>query len=164
MRNRAEGPVETQTSNNTKGIPMRQKNRVPAVAVGIFAAFALGAARAEEQQPQTQVAPTNAVGEAQAMRAVRDKATGKLRAPTADELEAMHASERAARKARGLPETAEPTPLRVQLHASGMRSAVLGPDFLVTLRGERRADGSVRRFHPDGDHEHSLDRNSRPTE
>jgi hypothetical protein len=76
----------------------------------------------------------------------------------------MHANERAARKARGLPETAEPAPLRLQLHANGMRSAVLGADYLVTLKGERRADGSVRRFHPLVDHEHSVDRDNRPTE
>ena len=147
---------------------MRQRDQVPAFAIGVFAALTLGAAHAEQQQPQTQVAPTSAattaVGEAQAMRAVRDKVTGKLRAPTADELEAMHANERAARKARGLPETAEPAPLRLQLHANGMRSAVLGADYLVTLKGERRADGSVRRFHPHGDHEHSVDRDNRPTE
>jgi hypothetical protein len=147
---------------------MRQRNQVPAFAVGVLAALALGAAQAEPQQPQAQAAPTGVasapVTEAQSMRAVRDKATGKLRAPTADELETMHSDERAERKARGLPETAEPAPLRVQLHANGMRSAVLGPDFLVTLKGERRADGSVRRFHPDGNHEHSVDLDKRPTE
>ena len=148
---------------------MRQRDQVPAFAIGVFAALTLGAAHAEQQQPQTQVAPTSAAttaaGEAQAMRAVRDKVTGKLRAPTADEIESMESQERAARKARGLPEVADPKALKITRHANGMRSAKLGPEFLMTLRGERRSDGSVRRFHPDGvEHHHPATSDVRPTE
>lgn len=148
---------------------MRQGNLIPAWAVGICATLALGAAQAEQQQSQTQVAPTGAatttVAEAQSMRAVRDKATGKLRAPTADEIEAMESQERADRKARGVPETADPKSLTVTKHPNGMRSAKLGPEFLMTLRGERRSDGSVRRFHPDGvEHHHPAASDMRPTE
>jgi hypothetical protein len=148
---------------------MRQRNQVPALAVGIFTALALGAAQAEPQQPPAQAAPTGAastpVAEAQSVRAVRDKATGKLRAPTADEIEAMESQERTDRKARGLPETADPKSLTITRHANGMRSARLGPEFLMSLRGERRSDGSVRRFHLDGvEHDHHPVRDVRPTE
>jgi hypothetical protein len=142
---------------------------VPAWAVGIMTVLALGAAHAEQQHPQTQAAPTGAVSspviEGQSMRVVRDKATGKLRAPTADELDAMESQERADRKARGLSEAGDPNSLKITRHANGMRSAKLGPEFLMTLRGERKADGSVRRFHPDGvEHQQPSANDSRPTE
>lgn len=142
---------------------MRQGDKAPAWMLGIAAAFTLTTAHAQSpQQAQgTTTTATSAASESQALRAVRDKTTGKLRAPTADEREAMEASERATRQARG---QAEPAPLRVQWHANGMRSAVLGADYLITLKGERRADGSVRRFHPQGDHEHSVAQDNRPTE
>lgn len=147
---------------------MKQRNHAPALAVGIVAALALGAAQAEQQPPQTRVAPTSAAtttaGDAQGMRAVRDKQTGKLRAPTADEIESMESQERAARKARGLPEVADPKSLKITQHPNGMRSAKLGPEFLMTLRGERQSDGSVRRFHPDGSEHHPVARDVRPTE
>ncbi|MBK6471358.1 MAG: hypothetical protein IPF94_11695 [Betaproteobacteria bacterium] len=105
-------------------------------------------------------------GEAQALRAVRDKATGRLRAPDADEAAAMDAAERASRKARGLPEVAGLQPVVVVRHASGMMSAKLGSDQLMTLRGERQADGSVRRVHADGtSHDRApAARDNRPTE
>lgn len=144
-------------------IPMRQRDKTPAWMLGIAAAFTLTAAHAQPPQEAqgTETPAASPAGESQALRAVRDKTTGKLRAPTADEREAMEATERAARQARGV---TEPAPLRIQWHANGMRSAVLGADYLITLKGERRADGSVRRFHPQGDHEHSVAQDSRPTE
>lgn len=116
--------------------------------------------------PCAQAAPTATVAEAQSLRVVRDKTTGKLRAPNAEEMKAMDAAERAARKARGLPVVAEPQPAVVTRHANGMLSATLGPDYLETLKGERQADGSVRRFHPDGTRHdgHPVAHDNRPTE
>lgn len=144
-------------------IPMRQGDKAPAWMLGIAAAFTLTTAHAQSPQEAQGTATTAAspAVETQALRAVRDKTTGKLRAPTADEREAMEAAERAARQARG---QSEPAPLRIQWHANGMRSAVLGADYLMTLKGERSADGSVRRFHPQGEHGHSVAPDNRPTE
>jgi len=142
---------------------MRQGDKAPAWMLGIAAAFTLTTAHAQSPQEVqgTETTTASSAGGPQALRAVRDKTTGKLRAPTADEREAMEATERAARQAGGL---SEPAPLRIQWHANGMRSAVLGADYLITLKGERSADGSVRRFHPQGDHEHPVAQDNRPTE
>lgn len=145
---------------------MRQRNCIPACAAAAAAAIVFAAAPAQSQTP----APATPAAEARpaeaathSLRAVRDKATGRLRAPTADELEAMQARERGQRQARGQSGAVQTEPLRTQLHANGMRSAVLGPDYLITLKGERRADGSVHRFHPDEQHAHPV-RDNRPTE
>jgi hypothetical protein len=81
---------------------------------------------------------------ADAMRVVRDKATGKLRAPNANELEQMLAAEKAERKARGAPEpSADPKPMQVRTYPSGMKAAVLGPEFLVAVEARRDADGNL---------------------
>jgi hypothetical protein len=92
---------------------------------------------------------TAAAPSANALRVVRDKATGKLRAPNADELKAMEQAERDARKAKGLPEAAAPAPVQVTRRADGTLAARLGPEYLMTLKAERRADGSLRQFHDD---------------
>lgn len=133
---------------------------------GMAGACVLTTAQAHQTSSAQAPDAAPAGAEAQALRAVRDKATGKLRAPTADELRAMEAQERAARRARGLPEVEAPTPLVVRQHASGMRSVKLGPEHMMTLRGERQPDGSIRRFHPDGTtHDHApVARDNRPTE
>jgi hypothetical protein len=108
-------------------------------------------------------APT--LSEANALRVVRDKATGKLRAPTADEAKSMDDAERAVRKARGLPEVAAVAPVAVTRRADGTLAARLGPEYLMTLKAERRADGSVRRFHDDGaDHPVAAPHQTLPTE
>lgn len=135
-----------------------------AIAASI-AALGLAASAAQATEP-TQTGAEPAGTDAQALRVVRDKQTGKLRAPTADELKTMQAAERAERRARGLPESPESQPLVVTRHADGMLSVKLGPEHMMTLKGERQPDGSVRRFHPDGTtHEHApAVHNDRPTE
>ena len=110
-----------------------------------LAATAVQATEPTRTEAVPEAAPTTAEG--QALRAVRDKKTGKLRAPTADELKALQALERAERRARGEPES---KPLVIKRHPSGMLSAELGPEYMMNLRGERQPDGSVRRFHSDG--------------
>lgn len=132
-------------------------------AIGLAASTgAATAADAAAANPKEQ--PAAAV-HAQSLRAVRDKETGKLRAPTEDELKALLEDERTQRRARGQREpSVEPTPLVVRQHASGMRSAVLGPDFLENLKGTRRADGSVETSHADPAMEHPTNRPQRPTE
>jgi hypothetical protein len=84
----------------------------------------------------------------QGKRAVRDKESGKLRAPTEEELAEMLQAERAARQARGESEPTGPgAPLLVRQHGGGMVSAVLGTDHLVTLKAQRRTDGKLEVTH-----------------
>jgi hypothetical protein len=88
--------------------------------------------------------PTTAAADAQARKAVRDPVTGKLRAPTDEELEA----ERAQRKARGQTDVQEAAaPVEVRQHADGMLSAVLGPEHFSTLKAQRRPDGTLAIHH-----------------
>jgi hypothetical protein len=82
-----------------------------------------------------------------ARRVVRDPVTGHLRAPTDQEIAADNA--RAGNTGPG-------APLRVRVHPNGMTSAVLGPDYLVTLKAERRADGSVVVKHANPRDEHAA--------
>ena len=119
-----------------------------AISLGLAAAAAPLAASAGPAGTGTEApGAVSASGEPNALRVVRDKATGKLRAPNADELKAMEQSERAARKARGLTEGA--APVQVTRRADGTLAARLGPEYLMTLKAERRADGSVRQLHDD---------------
>ena len=97
------------------------------------------------------------------LRVMRDKATGKLRAPTADELKAMEDAEQAARNARGLPQTAKTAPV-VRTHPNGMRSAVLGKDQLISLQAERGRDGKLVVKHSDPKLDPSAQVNALPTE
>ena len=111
------------------------------------------------------VAAPAAESTAQSLRAVRDKETGKLRAPTSDELKEIVDAERAARKARGQAEPGETkTPLAIRQHANGMKSAVLGPDFLATLKAERAPDGRLITKHADAAHDHVQAPTQLPTE
>ena len=121
---------------------------------------------ADDTAASTQAQPDAAAqAQAQARRAVRDKETGKLRAPTQEELKVMLEDERAARRARGQPEpSAEPTPIVVRQYPSGMRSAVLGRDFLINIQAQRRTDGKVEMSHTDPAHDHPTAKSQRPTE
>lgn len=121
--------------------------------------LALGIAQAGEATPAATPASPQATPQttsdvaAQGRRAVRDQDTGKFRAPTMEELEA----EKADRKARGIAEPTGPTaPLAVRQHASGMRSAVLGPEYMVTLKAERGPDGRLIVRHANPAHEHQA--------
>jgi hypothetical protein len=143
---------------------MRDKKISTLIAALALTASASAVSAADGTAASTQAQP-GAGAQAQARRAVRDKETGQLRAPTQEELKVMLEEERAARKARGQPEpSAEPTPILVRQHASGMRSAVLGPDFLVTVKAQRRTDGTVEISHADPAHEHPTSKSQRPTE
>ena len=87
--------------------------------------------------------------EPQAVRAVRDKETGLLRGPTQAELKSIVDAESAARRARGQRDAGQRAPLRVQQHPDGMRSAVLGPEYLMSLKARRRPDGGLVMSHGD---------------
>lgn len=86
----------------------------------------------------------------QSLRVVRDKETGKLRAPTAEEAKAMAAAEREARK--GEPQRT----VVLRQHANGMKSAVLTPEYLSTLKAQRQPDGSLAITHAAPADEHAA--------
>lgn len=109
--------------------------------------------------------PSAAPAEAQARRVVRDKETGKLRAPTEDELKSMLEDERAARAARGEPEpAADKAPLSIRQYSNGMKGAVLGPQYLSTLRAERDASGKLVTKHANPADDHPVAPSKLPTE
>lgn len=142
-------------------------SRHPLALIGAALAIAAGTppTRAADEAPSAATpSPGAAAPQAQSRRAVRDQETGRLRAPTADELKAMHESESAARKARGEPEVVNRTPLVVRQHSNGMRSAVLGPDYLMTLKAERRADGKLVVLHSESGSAQPAAPSQRPTE
>lgn len=118
--------------------------------------------------PLTKQSPVQ-LDSAQAKQVVRDKETGKLRAPSEEEAAEMAATAKANRAARGLPdpETAAPA-IVVRQHAGGMMSAVLGLEHMVTITAARGADGKLVRGHRDAAHEHPTampaTRDQRPTE
>lgn len=90
------------------------------------------------------VMASDATSASEAMRVVRDKDTGQLRAPDSAELKQMLDAEKAQRKARGEAEpSADPQPVQVRTYSSGMKAAVLGPEFLVSLEARRDADGNL---------------------
>jgi hypothetical protein len=100
----------------------------------------------DEQATAESDAPAFAGG----LRVVRDKKTGELRAPNANELAEMEAMEKAARQAKGARSAAPAEPV-VVTHPNGMRSAELGPEYLISLEGTRKEDGTVEKSHDAGD-------------
>ena len=144
---------------------MRSSRTSATLAALALAASANAATAADAPVADPQVQPA-ATAQADSRRAVRDKVTGKLRAPTPEEAEAMRASQSAARAARGVaaPAAAKSGPMRVVQHGGGMRSAVLGTEYLVTLKAERRADGSLAVIHNQPGLDHPVSRDVRPTE
>ena len=140
------------------------------IRTGLLLAAWLSAA-ASALAADTPVAPAlaatplaSAVAETQALRAVRDKESGRLRAASAQEMAEMDAAARDARVARGEPADPTPTPLVVRRHANGMRSAVLGPEHMVTLQGRRDAIGRIVQSHDRAAHEHPTHQQAVPTE
>lgn len=101
---------------------------------------------------------------ASARRVFRDPETGQLRAPTSEELQAILESERAMRAQRGEKEPVPGVPLQLRRYPNGMRSAVLGPNFLVSLKAERSADGTLTITHDRPGYEHAPATTQRPTE
>lgn len=82
------------------------------------------------------------------LRAVRDKKTGKFRAPNANELKEMEEAAAAEDASKGARAAATTDPVVVR-NASGMRSARLGPEYLISLEGKRNADGTIEKSHGD---------------
>ena len=119
--------------------------------------LAAGAATAAE--PAQAPAQPAAAAQAQARYVVRDAQTGQLRAPTEEELSAMLAREKATARTAAVPRATV-----VRKYPDGMRGAVLGPEHLVSLQAQRRADGTVDISHTDPVHAHPAPAQQLPTE
>ena len=132
--------------------------------LGIAATAAQPVQAAPPEQANAATASTPA--QAQARRVVRDKETGKLRAPNDEELQALLEAEQADRKARGEPEPelAAAGAVAVRQHANGMRSAVLGPEHMIYLKAQRTPDGKLVISHDKPGHEHAARPTQRATE
>lgn len=104
--------------------------------------------------PGADARPAVAAATAPSRRMVRDQETGRLRAATVQEMAEMDAAARADRVARGLPAEEPAKAVVVRQHPNGMRSATLGPEHMVTLRGQRGADGRIVQLHDDPAHAH----------
>ena len=142
-----------------------RSSRTSAMLAALALAASAGAATAADTPVSDTQAQAAAATQADSRRAVRDKVTGQLRAPTSEEAEAMRASERAGRAASGVAEPgARSGPMRVVQHSGGMRSAVLGTEYLVTLKAQRRADGSLDITHNQPGLDHPVSSDVRPTE
>lgn len=103
-------------------------------------------------------------GSMDAMRAVRDKETGQLRAPNHEELKALIEAEKAARRARGEPEVAAPQDVQVRTYASGMKAAVLNADYLVSVEARVDANDELVVQHANPADEHVAATAALPTE
>lgn len=112
------------------------------------------------QSPATAAAQANPADVAPAKRVVRDKQTGKVRAPTEDELQEMIAAENAASASQ----VRTRAPLAVRQYPNGMRGAVLGPEYLLSLKAQRRPDGTVAVTHDKPGYDHAAPNASLPTE
>lgn len=84
-----------------------------------------------------QQAEQQAVQSSDALTVTRDASTGKLRAATAEEQQAMKAA-----KAKFAMRFAAPVP-QTKVHASGARGARLTDEFLTSSVAVRQADGSL---------------------
>jgi hypothetical protein len=98
-----------------------------------------------------------------AMRAFRDPVTGQLRAPNADEAQAMSTQRAAAAGAQRVAPASSPVstlpdaqaPLQVQRHASGAASVRLDARHMHFATATRNADGNISYFCAEG-HGHST--------
>lgn len=95
------------------------------------------------------------------LRVVRDKDTGKLRAPDENELKELLRAERAQGRRSGEEETRS---VVIRQHADGMMSAELGPEFLVNVEAWRDEKGELHIRHDDPAHEHAVPVRALPTE
>jgi hypothetical protein len=93
----------------------------------------------EAQDQQVQSIPLQSVD---SMTVVRDPATGKVRAATAEEQAALQA--KAAKKMSLM--RAAPKPTLQKFHPNGARGVRLTDEFVSSVRAERKADGSLSIF------------------
>lgn len=146
----------------------RPRSRDPvSLLTALSCVLAAGAATAAEpaQAPAQPAAAAQAAtqapaqAQAQARYVVRDAQTGLLRAPSEEELSAMLAREKSMARTAVAPRATV-----VRKYPGGMRGAVLGPEHLISIQAQRRADGSVDVSHTDPAHAHPAPAQQLPTE
>ena len=123
----------------------------------------MGANAAETAVPDAGVVQAATPSGASAKRVFRDKQTGKLRAPTEEEMQLLLEEERAAGAGQGK-QAGPSAPIVVRQYSNGMRSAVLGPDYLVSIKGQRGPDGKLVISHGNTVHGHPAGHAGLPTE
>lgn len=136
----------------------RPRSRDPvSLLTALSCVLAAGAATAAE--PAQAPAQPAAAAQAQSRYVVRDAQTGLLRAPNEEELSAMLAREKATARTASVPRATV-----VRKYPGGMRGAVLGPEHLVAIQAQRRADGTVDISHADPAQAHPAPAQQLPTE
>jgi hypothetical protein len=106
------------------------------ISLALFGATALPLQAAASDQT---VAAESPVASSDAIRIVRDPATGKLRAPTAEEDAVL--DQQQANKARMF--RVAPKPTLQRFHANGARGARLTDEFMTSSVVVRAADGTL---------------------
>ena len=120
---------------------MRHTTRMVSVAL---ATVLLGAGSASSALAGDKAA-ANGKGAANKVRVVRDKDTGQLRGPTKRELRELLEAERRAGKNVAV----SGADYTMHEGANGMKAAILGESFLITLEATRDEDGNLVTSHSD---------------
>jgi len=107
-------------------------NRLTLMMAGVCALAVPTALPAADAAAATETAAAGA-----GLKAVRDAATGRLRAPTAQEMAKMSAGEPATTEAE----------IEVRVAGNGMKSARLPASMLVSVEARRDAQGQIRTEH-----------------
>jgi hypothetical protein len=120
----------------------------------IFAGIALAASTVLSsavlaETPQTEQTDKS-VGGASALRVVKDKETGELRAATAQEAAAMRKEEQQAQKLIKKKGKVDPDMGKIKYNDDGSMSVLLDPSNLETIKATVNADGTITMRH--GDH------------
>jgi hypothetical protein len=138
-----------------------------AVAIAAMAGSLCVAAAANAEESKAAPDPA-AAPQMDALRVVVDKKTGKVRAPTEEELTALVAAQNAAkqnatqaRAARTAASTRAPmimpTSKTVQRHGNGMVSARMSVESLSALKVETDPQGHARLVHADEAHQAAVE-------
>lgn len=121
---------------------MKSCVRAAGSGLALAAAAALPIAAAAQQQPAAAPVDTSA-----AQVVVRDSATGQLRAATAAEVKAMHATSRAQRGAQA---STSPRTVMQRVHWTGARGARVTDDFATYSVLVKQPDGSLKEICVEG--------------
>jgi hypothetical protein len=138
-----------------------------AVAIAAMAGSLCVAALANADESTAPPDPA-AARQMDALRVVVDKKTGKVRAPTEEELAALVTAQKAAKQNAAQARTARaatasrapmimPATKTVQQHANGMVSARMSANTLSALKVETDADGHAHLVHADQAHQASVE-------
>ena len=137
-----------------------------AVAIAAMAGSLCVAALASADE--SAAAASGATAQMDALRVVVDKKTGKVRAPTEEELAALIAAQKAAQQNAAQARTARaattvhapmimPATKTVERHGNGMVSARMSAESLSALKVEADAQGHARLVHAEEAHQAAVE-------